>query len=67
MLVMISRMDSQKHHLSDTVFGATLGYVIGRSFAQHHLLPKAEAQGKIRWIPYFDDRSDFGLQAQVSL
>lgn len=36
-LVGWSRIDSREHDLSDVVFGAALGYVIGTSVARHHL------------------------------
>jgi hypothetical protein len=54
-LTAVSRMDVNVHWLSDTVFGATLGYIIGRAFTIHHLQelkklslsiqPMAEADG----------------------
>jgi membrane-associated phospholipid phosphatase len=34
-LVGVSRMASQKHHLSDVVAGATLGYLVGSSVSRH--------------------------------
>jgi len=37
-LVGWSRIDERDHDLSDVVFGAALGYVIGRSVARNHLL-----------------------------
>ncbi len=36
-LVGWSRIDERHHDLSDVVFGAALGYVIGTSVARHHL------------------------------
>ncbi|MFT5095107.1 MAG: hypothetical protein ACI93T_003954 [Porticoccaceae bacterium] len=32
-----SRIDQRDHDLSDVVFGAAMGYVIGKSVARHHL------------------------------
>ncbi|MFO0947578.1 MAG: phosphatase PAP2 family protein [Planctomycetota bacterium] len=37
-LVGWSRIDNRNHDLSDVVFGAALGYMIGQTVAHHHLL-----------------------------
>ena len=36
-LISWSRIDQRDHDLSDVVFGAAMGYVIGKSVARHHL------------------------------
>lgn len=43
-----SRIDERDHDLSDVVFGAVLGYVIGKSVAGHHL----RDDGRVRILPY---------------
>jgi hypothetical protein len=43
-----SRIDEQDHDLSDVVFGAALGYVIGKSVARRHL----EGDSRLRILPY---------------
>lgn len=44
-----SRIDEQDHDLSDVVFGAALGFVIGKSVAGQHLC----GNSKIQFMPYF--------------
>ena len=44
-----SRIDEQDHDLSDVVFGAALGFVIGKSVAGRHLC----GNSKIQFTPYF--------------
>lgn len=39
-----SRIDEQDHDLSDVVFGATLGFVIGKAVAGNHLCGHSELQ-----------------------
>lgn len=56
-LTTASRMADNVHYLSDTLFGATLGWVAGYAFTQHH----AEAEKiKISFFPYFESRNHFG-------
>ena len=47
-LVGWSRIDEQDHDLSDVVFGAALGYVIGKSVARQH----RKRESKLRLKPY---------------
>lgn len=47
-LVGWSRIDEQDHDLSDVVFGAALGFVIGKSVANQHL----GGDGRVRLFPY---------------
>jgi membrane-associated phospholipid phosphatase len=61
----VSRIATNEHWLSDTVFGATLGYAVGHSFAGHHLRA-LEGRG-VAVVPYFDDRADFGVVAKVRI
>ena len=35
-LVVWERVDDRKHDLSDVVFGAALGYVVGKTLAKEH-------------------------------
>ena len=65
---MLSRMASNKHHLSDTVFGATLGYILGRSYVKHHLEPETDNPGKnlsFFVLPYFEGQNEYGLYAKI--
>jgi membrane-associated phospholipid phosphatase len=43
-----SRIDTRNHDLSDVVFGAALGFVIGKSVAGTHL----RNDGRVRILPY---------------
>jgi hypothetical protein len=43
-----SRIDEQDHDLSDVLFGAALGYVIGKSVARQH----REKESQMRLVPY---------------
>jgi hypothetical protein len=43
-----SRIDERDHDLSDVVFGAALGYVIGKSVAKNHLCKDS----RVRIFPY---------------
>ena len=45
-----SRIDGREHDLSDVVFGAVLGYVIGKSVAAAHLT----SDSKFQINPYYD-------------
>lgn len=56
-----ARVVDQKHHVSDVIFGATLGMVIGRSFALGHQEP-----AKLLWLPYYDNRKSFGLRLALT-
>ncbi|MGH7202514.1 MAG: phosphatase PAP2 family protein, partial [Planctomycetaceae bacterium] len=47
-LVSWSRVDARDHDLSDVVFGAALGYVIGKSVAGRHL----RGDSRVRLSPY---------------
>ena len=56
-----SRLDERDHDLSDVVFGAALGFVIGKSVARDHLY----GDSRVRLLPYVhptdgttDDRRD---------
>jgi len=46
----IERVDSREHHLSDLVFGAALGWVVGESVMKEH---RTEVFGG-HFVPYFD-------------
>jgi len=57
-----SRLSDNKHFLSDVLFGAVLGTVVGRTVARMH---KNEQHNKLSVIPYSDGRSA-GLMLAVS-
>lgn len=44
-----SRIDERDHDVSDVVFGAALGYVVGKSVAGRHLY----GDSRVRLLPYF--------------
>ncbi len=46
-----TRIDERDHDLSDVVFGAVLGTVIGKSVARHHL------DSKVDVLPYYDPQN----------
>jgi len=43
-----SRIDERDHDLSDVIFGAAMGYLIGKSVARNHL----EGDSRVRLLPY---------------
>jgi hypothetical protein len=47
-LISWSRIDERDHDLSDVVFGAAMGYVIGKSVADFHL----GGDGHVRLAPW---------------
>lgn len=47
-LISWSRIDERDHDVSDVVFGAALGYVVGKSVAGQHL----RGDGRVRLLPY---------------
>lgn len=53
-LVGWSRIDQREHDLSDVLFGAILGYVVGRSVAAAHI----ERYSGFRVAPYYDSTSN---------
>ncbi|MFQ5729819.1 MAG: phosphatase PAP2 family protein, partial [Waddliaceae bacterium] len=57
-----SRLSDNKHFLSDVVFGAALGTIIGRGVATFH---KQQAQKKIAILPFADGRGA-GLMLTMS-
>lgn len=57
-----SRIAVDVHWLSDTIFGAALGYAFGHSYAIHHQSKKAI---KLTIAPYFESRSEFGLISRL--
>jgi membrane-associated phospholipid phosphatase len=57
--VAFHRIDAGNHDLSDVIFGATLGYVFGKTVAETDELPVLHA----RLVPYGGDRvSGLALQ-----
>lgn len=57
----VGRVSANRHRLSDVLFGGVLGYLVGMSFAKHHLLDSAasETSTAIKWhaLPYWDAES----------
>lgn len=49
-LIAWSRIDERDHDLSDVVFGATLGYVIGKAVAGKHL----RGDSRVQVLPFID-------------
>lgn len=49
-LIAWSRIDERDHDLSDVVFGATLGYVIGKAVAGKHL----HGDSRVQVLPFLD-------------
>lgn len=48
-----SRIDQRDHDLSDVVFGAAMGYVIGKTVAKHHLVDSS----RVSFTPAIDPSS----------
>lgn len=63
----LSRMAVHKHHLSDVLFGATLGWVVGRAYARGHGDAPAKAD-EVTWAmwPYYEQRHSFGLALRAA-
>jgi membrane-associated phospholipid phosphatase len=60
-LVGWSRIDQREHDLSDVLFGAVLGVVIGKTVAAAHL----DRQSDLQISPYFDTRNQAtGIQVE---
>lgn len=49
-LISWSRIDERDHDLSDVVFGAAMGFVIGKSVARHHLV----GDSRVQILPWFE-------------
>lgn len=49
-LISWSRLDARDHDLSDVVFGAAMGFVIGKSVARHHLV----GDSRVQILPWFE-------------
>lgn len=49
-LISWSRLDSRDHDVSDVVFGAAMGFVIGKSVARHHLV----GDSRVQILPWFE-------------
>ena len=50
----LSRMESNKHHLSDVLAGATLGYLVGHSVARSNGLPSRGREARFELTPSTD-------------
>ena len=63
-LVGVSRMEKNKHFLSDVVAGAVLGYIVGRTVVRgtDSLAPE---EGR-RWQPFLSFQDGLGVGLQVS-
>lgn len=62
----ISRMESNKHHLSDVLAGATIGYLVGHSVAKDNGVPARGRETRFTLAPATDARGA-GLGAGFSL
>jgi membrane-associated phospholipid phosphatase len=62
----LCRLSGNAHYLSDVLFGATLGAVVGHGYAIHHLT-KNETSSAFLVMPYFDTRNEFGIRAAMEL
>jgi membrane-associated phospholipid phosphatase len=58
----VCRLAGDAHYLSDVIFGATLGAVIGHGYAIHHL-QKGTSSLSVAVLPYYETKNDFGLTA----
>jgi membrane-associated phospholipid phosphatase len=50
----LSRIESNKHHLSDVLAGATLGYLVGRSVSKSNGLPDRGREPRLSLTPATD-------------
>jgi hypothetical protein len=53
-LISYSRIDRRDHDLSDVLFGAAMGYLVGRSVARWHL----HGDGNVRLLPWSEAELD---------
>lgn len=58
----ISRLNADAHFLSDVVFGATLGYIVGHGYTRHHLEASDTTVG---FYPYYE-RDSYGMVARIN-
>lgn len=65
----LCRISVNAHHVSDVIFGATLGSVVAHGYSVYHLnRPTQKKHGSIRQIslmPYYETRNDFGLELMI--
>lgn len=63
-LTAASRLDANKHYFSDTVAGATLGFVSGYAFSLHH---QKKSPTQVTWnlIPIFESRNQMGIITRI--
>ena len=63
----VSRIFVNAHHLSDVIFGATLGSVIAHGYSVYHLKNIKTENSKnntktLTVYPYYEARNEFGLE-----
>ncbi len=55
------RIYSDAHYLSDVLFGATLGAVVGHAYSIHHKQALADEQkAQFQIVPFYDSKNEFG-------
>ena len=61
-LISYSRIDRRDHDLSDVLFGAAMGYLVGRSVARWHL----HGDGNVRLLPWNEAALDQANAADIT-
>lgn len=62
----VSRLQRNKHHLSDVMAGATLGYIVGRSVVRVNGRPRESSRGPQVSLGPVVGRRTRALRVQVS-
>jgi membrane-associated phospholipid phosphatase len=60
----LCRMNDNRHYLSDVIFGATLGWIVGHAYTIQYL-PSRLKSSELTWMPYYDSRKDFGISGHL--
>jgi membrane-associated phospholipid phosphatase len=62
-LIGVSRLEKNKHYLSDIVAGATLGYIVGRTVVGNTDALRSDPQ--VTWMPFVSGEDARGLSVWV--
>jgi len=58
-LIGVSRLEKNKHFLSDVVAGATLGYIVGKTVIRG--TASIVSQPDLTWVPLFSGQEEWGM------
>lgn len=64
----VGRLASNAHHLSDVIFGGTLGYIVGHAYTLHHIKDNnRDKTVKTAWMvyPFYESSQQFGANLEI--